>query len=83
MFAKVINDLFQADLVEMQSMSRVNDWYRYIFTCIDVFSKYAFAIPLKEKKGPTVSAALEVIFAERTPVLLQTDRGLEFLNYQV
>lgn len=82
-FAKGINDLFQADLVEMQSMSRANDGYRYILTCIDVFSKYAFAIPLKDKKGSTVSAAFETIFAERTPVFLQTDRGVEFLNHQV
>ena len=79
-FAKGINDLFQADLVEMQSMSRGNDGNRYILTCVDVFSKYAFALPLKDKKGPTVSAALETIFSERTPVFLQTDRGVEFLN---
>ena len=82
-FAKGINDLFQADLVEMQTMAHSNDGMRYILTCIDVFSKYAFARPLKDKKGPTVCAALEVIFAERTPVFLQTDRGVEFLNHQV
>ena len=82
-FAKGINDFFQADLVKMQSMSRANDGYRYILTCIDVFSKYAFAIPLKDKKGSTVSTAFETIFAERTPVFLQTDRGVEFLNHQV
>lgn len=82
-FAKGINDLFQADLVEMQSMSRGNEGNRYILTCVDVFSKYGFAIPLKDKKGPTVSAALETIFSERTPTFLQTDRGVEFLNHHV
>jgi len=82
-FAKGMNDVFQADLVDMQSLSRSNDSYRYILTCIDVFSKKAFAIPLKDKRGPTLASAFEKIFSNITPILLQTDRGTEFLNSQV
>jgi hypothetical protein len=82
-FAKGIDDLFQADLADMQNVSRYNNGYRYILTCIDVFSKRAFAIPLKDKRGPSVAEAFEKIFTERTPVFLQTDRGTEFLNSQV
>ena len=82
-FAKGIDDLFQADLADMQKISRYNDGYRFILTCIDVFSKRAFAIPLKDKRGVSVAEAFEKIFVERTPVLLQTDRGTEFLNAQV
>jgi hypothetical protein len=52
-------------------------------TCIDVFSRYAFAVPVKDKRSLTVSAAFEKIFAERVPNMLQTDRGLEFLNGQI
>ena len=82
-FAKGIADLFQADLADMQNLGRYNDGYRYILTCIDVFSKRAFAIPLKDKRGPSVADAFEKIFSETAPVLLQTDRGTEFLNSQV
>ena len=49
-FAKGINDLFQADLVEMQSMLHINGGYRYKLTCIDMLLKYAIVIPLKDKK---------------------------------
>jgi len=81
--AKVIDDLFQADLADIQNLSRFNDGYQFILTCVDVFSKHAFAIPLKDKRGPSVADAFEKIFKERVPVLLQTDRGSEFLNVQV
>ena len=79
-FAKGIDDLFQADLADMTSY---NDGHSYILTCIDVFSRYAFAVPIKDKRGSTVAAAFEKIFAERVPNMLQTDRGTEFLNVQV
>jgi hypothetical protein len=82
-FAKGIDDLFQADLADMQNLSRYNDGHRFILTCVDVFSKRAFAIPLKDKRGPSVADAFEKIFKEKVPVLLQTDRGTEFLNNQV
>ena len=82
-FAKKINDLFQADIADMQNLSRYNNGYRFILTCIDVFSKYAFAIPLKDKRGITVVGAFEKIFTERVPLLLQTDRGTEFYNSHV
>ena len=82
-FAKGIDDLFQADLADMQNLSRYNDGHRFILTCIDVFSKRAFAIPLKDKRGQSVADAFEKIFTQRVPVFLQTDRGTEFLNSQV
>jgi transposase InsO family protein len=78
-YAKGIQDLFQADLADLQHLSRNNDGYRFILTCIDVFSKRAFAIPLKDKRGTSVADAFEKIFAEATPVMIQTDRGTEFL----
>ena len=37
---------FQADLVDVQSLSRYNKGFKYLLTCIDIFSKYAWVIPL-------------------------------------
>jgi transposase InsO family protein len=82
-FSKGINDLFQADLADMQSLSRSNDGHRYILTCIDVFSKKAFAVPLKDKRGPTLADAFEKIFSDTVANMVQTDRGTEFLNSHV
>ena len=79
-FAKGINDLFQADLADLSSIARENDGYRYLLTCIDVFSKYAWAIPLKTKTGREVSFAFERILADRKCNMLQTDKGTEWLN---
>ena len=82
-FSKGIGDLFQADLVDLQSLARFNDSHRYILTCIDVFSRKAYAVPLTDKRGTTLVTALEKIFSDTVPNFLQTDRGMEFLNHEV
>lgn len=82
-FSKGINDMFQSDLCDMIKLSRYNDNMKYILTCICVYSKFAWAVALPDKRGPTVASALEKIFAERTPNYLQTDEGTEYYNSQV
>ena len=67
----------------MQKFSKVNKGYRYLLTCIDIFSKYAFAIPLKVKKGMVIKNSLQKIFKKRKPKFLWTDDGKEFYNNQV
>lgn len=80
-FSKGINDLFQADIADMSNVSRYNDGHRYLLTCIDVFSKYAWAVALKTKSGVEVTRAFEEnILSDRKCRMLQTDKGLEFLN---
>jgi transposase InsO family protein len=79
-YAKGIDDLFQADLVDVSNISQHNDGYRYILTCIDVFSKMAWAIPLKSKSANEVTSAFEKILADRRCNMLQTDKGTEWLN---
>ena len=57
-----IDEIFAADLVELQKFAKLNKGYRYLLTCIDIFSKYSWVIPLKDKKGINVKNALEKIF---------------------
>ena len=78
-----INEIFAADLVEMQKFAKLNKGYRYLITCIDIFSKFAWVIPLKDKRGITIKNALEKIFNKRKPKFLWTDNGKEFYNKQV
>lgn len=75
-----INEQFQVDLVDMQSLEKYNDGYKYLLTCIDVFSKFAWAIPLRAKSAKCIKSALEIIFKDRKPRLLQSDCGTEFKN---
>ena len=79
-FVESMNEQFQADLVDMNDFSRINKGYKYILTIIDVFSKYAFAVPIKNKTGNEVKSALVKIFRQRKPMKIQTDQGKEFKN---
>ena len=54
--------------------------YNYTLTVIDVFSKYNWAITIKNKSGNEVSSAYQQIFKERIPKKLHTDKGTEFIN---
>ena len=78
-----IDEIFAADLVEMQKFAKLNKGYRYLLTCIDIFLKYSWVIPLKDKKGINVKNALQKIFIQRSPKFLRTNRGKEFYNKQV
>ena len=55
---KGVNDLYQADLVDMLPHARLNKGMKYILTMINCFTKFAFAIPLKNKTGIEVAKAL-------------------------
>ena len=76
-----IDELWQMDLADMQTMAPENDGYRYLLVCIDVFSKYLWVIPLKTKTGPAlVTAFKKILESGRKPEKIQTDQGTEFFN---
>lgn len=76
-----VDEQWQADLVDMQPYSGSNQGCRYLLTVIDMFSKFAFVVPLKDKTGPTLKVAFQDIFeTKRIPEKLQTDQGTEFEN---
>lgn len=77
-----IADTLQADLIEMQQFKRENRGYRYILIVIDVFSKRAYAEPLKDKTANEVTKAMGSIFDKvGQPIQnLHTDDGKEFFN---
>jgi len=53
---------------------------RYILTCIDVFSKRAWAVPLRTKTVRDVTQAFEQILSEQKCNMVQGDQGTEFIN---
>ena len=85
-YVQGIDDQWQADLVDMQEFSRHNSGIKYLLTVIDVFSKYAWVIPLKRKTAEDLVAAFKILFKQsgpRKPRRLQTDKGKEFVNSKV
>ena len=71
----------RADLVDLQNLNRYNKGYKYLLTCIDIFSKYAWVLPLKSKQGQELVKAFQKILSTgRKPSKLQTDQGTEFLD---
>ena len=76
-----IDHQWQMDLADMQCMQKFNDGYRYLLVCIDVFSKYAWVVPLKNKTGLSLVEAFKIILASgRKPEKIITDQGTEFFN---
>lgn len=84
-----IDETWQADLVDMSTYARQNKGFHFILTVIDNFSKYAWAIPLKNKTADSVTDAMEKILKmkygkeknqTKCPKHLQTDDGTEFFN---
>ena len=67
----------------MRAFSKHNDGVTFLLLVIDIFSKYGWVIPLKNKEGKTVAEALKTIFKERKPEKLWTDKGKEFYNKNV
>lgn len=63
--------------------AKENDNYRYMLTCIDIFSKYSWAIPLKNKTSDEVVRAFEMIFKECALSKMQTSLGKEFYNSKI
>lgn len=80
---KGIDDLYQADLVEMIPYARTNKGYKYIMTVINCFSKFAFAVPLKTKSSDEIVSALEPILSHHKMKHFHTDEGKEWYNSKV
>ena len=70
---------WQADLIDVSRLSRHNNGIKFLLTCIDVFSKKAWTLPLKDKTGQSLVRAFESI-KDPLPKNLQTDKGTEFTN---
>ena len=79
------NKIWAADLADMRALSKENDGYNFLLLVIDIFNKYGWIKPLKDKKGETIVNALKEIFKEsgRRPAKLWTDKGREFFNKDV
>ena len=71
--------IWGVDLADMQSLSKYNKGIKYLLCVIDLFSKYAWVIPIKDKKGSSIVNAFKEIMSEkRKPNKIWVDKGSEF-----
>ena len=78
-----INEIHSTDLVDMSQYSKMNKGYKYIFTNIDVFSKIAYAFPLKSKKIQDIKPCFEKIFENNKPKYIWSDKEPAFLSKEM
>ena len=76
------DNIWSVDLANMQLLSKFNMGFRFLLCVIDIFSKYAWVIPLKDKKGISIVNAFQKILKEsnRKPNKICIDKGSEFYN---
>ena len=76
------DECWSIDLIDRSSLSKYNKNYKFIFTIIDNHTKYAWAIPLKDKSGKSTTTAFKNLLetSKRKPHKIWSDRGKEFYN---
>ena len=81
-YSQFKDNIWGVDLADMQSLSRKNKGIKYLSCAIDLYSKYAFVIPLKDKKGTSITNVFDKIIKQsgRKPNKIWVDQGSEFYN---
>ena len=58
----------------------MNRNYSYISTVVDFFSEFAWTIPINKDTGKEISGAFNIIFKDRRPTKIHSDKGFDFIN---
>ena len=76
------DNIWGADLADMQLISKFNIGFRFLLCVIDIFSKYAWVVPLKDRKGVSIVNAFQSILkkSNRKPSKIWVDKGSDFYN---
>ena len=76
------DNIWGVDLADMQLLSKYNKGIRFLLCAIDSFSKYAWVVPLKDKKGISIVKAFQITLKQsnRKPNKIWVVKGSEFDN---
>ena len=78
-----INEIHSTDLADMTQYSKINKGYKYIFTNIDIVSKYAYAYPIKSKKIQDIKPCFEKILKKNKSKYIWTDKEPAFFSKEM
>ena len=81
-YSEFKDNIWGADLADIQLISKLNKGFRFLWCVIDIFSKDAWVVPLKEKNGVSIVNAFQKILDKlgRKPNKIWVDKGSEFYN---
>ena len=81
------NNIWGADLADMQLISKLNNGIRFLLCVIDIYSKYVWVVPLKDKKSVTIVNAFQKILDDsvelhsmRKPNKIWVDKWIDLYN---
>ena len=82
MYSSFRDNIWGVDLADMQLLSKFNKGFRFLLCVIDIFSKCAWVIPLKDKIGISIANGFQKILdgSKRNPNKIWVDKGSEFYN---
>ena len=82
MYSPFKDNISSVYLADIQLISKYNKGIRYLFCAIDLLSKYAWVVSLKDKKGITIVKAFQKLLKQsnRRPSEIWVDQGGEFYN---
>ena len=76
-----INHTLQIDLADFSDISSMNDGFKYLIVIIDVFSRYAWVFPIKNKNSTTINNIMNDFLLKMPDVrIIMSDNGSEFIN---
>ena len=78
-FGNEPNEIWSADLIDLKKLKKYNNGFQYIINIIDLYSRYAWSIPIKNKTGKSIVEAFDSITTKK-PKKLWVDNGSEFYN---
>ena len=78
-----IDEIHSCDLVDMTKYYRMNKGYKYFFTNIDIFSKYAWSFPLKTKTIKDIKPCFQKIFKDRKAKFIWSDKESAFFSKEM
>ena len=81
-FLSFKDNIWDVDLVDMQLISKFNKGSWFLLCVVDVYSKYVWLVPLKDKKGITNTNTFQEIWdvANPKPIKMWVDKGSEFYS---
>ena len=81
-YSRFKDNIWRRDLADMQLISKFNKGFRFLLYVIDVFSKYAWVVLLKDKKGANIANAFQKVLdkSKGKPNKVWVDRGSEVFN---
>ena len=71
------DNIWDAHLADMQLISKFNKGFRFLLCVVGIFSKYAWVVPLKDKKGVTIASAFQKVLdkSRLKPYKIWVDKG--------